>query len=136
MASTEELLQKISLALSYIVQNQDGFSDGQVLQVAEIYPAWHTGVDYRAGQVVRHDGRMYRCVQAHLSQADWAPDAVASLWNGIVMTDGVEEWEKPTGAHDAYNVGDRVMHGGSEWVSLINGNTAVPGTDDRYWCKS
>lgn len=126
MASTEQLLQKISLALSYIVQNQDKFSDGQALQVAELYPAWHTGVDYRVGQVVRHGGRLYRCVQAHLSQADWAPDAASSLWNGIGFTDGVEDWEQPTGEHDAYNVGDRVMHGGSEWVSLANGNVWEP----------
>lgn len=131
--SIEKQLQQLSLAISYVVQNMDGFSDFQALQVASIYPEWHVGVDYRAGQVVRCQGQLYRCVQGHLSQADWAPDVVASLWTVISYTDGVEDWKQPTGQHDAYNVGDHVMHEGEEYVSRINDNTTVPGTDNRYW---
>lgn len=134
--SIEKQLQQLSLAISYVVQNMDGFSDFQALQVASIYPDWHVGVDYRVGQVVRHGGGLYRCVQAHASQADWTPEATASLWNAITLDGGVEVWEQPAGAHDAYNVGDRVMHEGAEWVSRINGNTTVPGSDDRYWEKA
>lgn len=127
MINTEELLQKISLALSYIVQNMDDFSDDQALQIAELYPAWHVDVNYRVGQIVRHEGSLYRCVTEHTSQADWNPDASASLWSAISFAEnGVENWIQPTGAHDAYNVGDHVMHNGIEWVSLINGNTYEP----------
>lgn len=130
--SIEKQLHQLSLAMSYVVQNMDGFSDYQALQVASIYPEWHTAVDYRIGQVMRYQGQLYRCVQDHLSQADWTPDT-ASLWNAITLTEGVEVWKQPTGAHDAYNVGDHVMHEGVEYVSRINGNTTIPGTDDRYW---
>lgn len=127
MATTEELLQKISLALSYIVQNMDDFSDDQALQIAELYPAWHVDVNYRVGQIVRHEGSLYRCAQAHASQSEWTPDASASLWSAISFAEnGVENWVQPTGAHDAYNVGDHVMHNDVEWVSLINGNTWEP----------
>lgn len=125
--SIEKQLQQLSLAISYVVQNMDGFSDFQALQVASIYPAWHTGVDYRIGQVVRHEGKLYRCVQAHLSQADWTPDATASLWNTISFTNGVEDWKRPAGDHDDYNIGDHVMHNDVEWVSLVNGNVWEPG---------
>lgn len=131
--SIEKQLQQLSLAMSYVVQNMDGFSDFQALQVASIYPEWHIDVDYRAGQVARFQSGLYRCNQAHLSQADWTPDVAASLWSRIIFTEGVEVWKQPTGAHDAYNVGDRVMHEGAEYVSRINGNTTVPGTDERYW---
>lgn len=124
--SIEKQLQQLSLAMSYVVQNMDGFSDFQALQVASIYPEWHVGVDYRAGQIVRCEGSLYRCVQDHASQADWTPDASASLWSGISFTEGVEDWVQPTGAHDAYNVGDHVMHGGAEWTSLVNGNVWEP----------
>lgn len=124
--NNETLLQKVSLALSYVVQNQDGFSDDQALQVAELYPEWHTGVNYRAGQIVRYGGELYRCISDHASQADWTPTAVPSLWDGISFTGDVENWEQPTGAHDAYNVGDHVMHNGAEWVSLVNGNVWEP----------
>lgn len=133
--SIEKQLQQLSLAISYVVQNMDGFSDYQALQVSSIYPEWHVGVDYRIGQVVRHQGQLYRCVQAHLSQAEWTPET-ASLWNAITLIDGVEDWEQPTGAHDAYNVGDHVMHGGIEWVSLVNGNVWEPTeANATLWAK-
>lgn len=129
----EQLFQKVSLALSYVVQNMDGFSDFQALQVKEIYPAWHTGVDYRAGQIARHGGKLYRCVQNHASQSDWAPDAAASLWSEVSFTEGVEDWQQPTGAHDAYNVGDRVMFEGAVYVSLVNGNIWSPADYPQGW---
>ena len=124
--SNEKVLQQVSLAISYIVQNMDGFSDDQALQVAELYPAWHIGVDYRAGQIVKHGGQLYRCVSDHASQADWSPDAAASLWSAVSFTGDVENWTQPTGAHDAYNIGDHVIHGGAEWVSIVNGNVWEP----------
>lgn len=124
--NTTQLLEKVSLALSFIVQNQDQFSDEQALSVAELYPEWHVGVDYRAGQIVRRDTALYRVVQDHLSQADWTPEASASLFAAVSFTGEVENWAQPTGAHDAYNVGDHVMHGGVEWVSLVNGNVWEP----------
>lgn len=134
MANTEQLLQKISLALSYIVQNMDSFSDYQALQIAELYAAWHTGVDYKVGQIARYDGKLYRCVQAHASQEGWEPDVTASLWSGISFDEnGVENWTQPTGAHDAYNIGDHVMHNDVEWVSLVNGNIWEPVEGSTLW---
>lgn len=127
--NTTQLLEKVSLALSFVVQNQDQFSDEQALSVAELYPEWHVGVDYRAGQIVRRDGQLYRVAQAHASQADWTPEASASLFSAVSFTGTVENWVQPTGAHDAYNVGDHVMHGGVEYVSLVNGNVWEPGTE-------
>lgn len=129
----EKQLQQLSLAVSYVVQNMDGFSDFQALQVAAIYPDWHTGVDYRTGQIARYEGSIYRCVQNHTSQSDWTPDMVASLWNKVTFTEVIENWEQPTGAHDAYNVGDHVMHNGIEWVSLINGNVWEPSESSTVW---
>ena len=38
-----------------------------------------------------------------------------------------EEYVPPTGAHDAYPLGWKVMHDGKTWVSLVDGNVWVPG---------
>lgn len=32
------------------------------------------------GDLVSYSGVVYRCLQAHTSQAGWTPSAVASLW--------------------------------------------------------
>lgn len=132
---TIEMLEKMSLAISFIMQNQDQFSDEQALSLKELYPEWHVGVDYRVGQIVRRDGQLYRVVQDHLSQADWTPEASASLFNTVSFTGEVENWEQPTGAHDAYNAGDHVMHNGVEWVSLVNGNVWEP-TEGTLWAQA
>jgi hypothetical protein len=45
----------------------------------------------------------------------------------------VLEWQPPTGAHDAPNIGDHRWYDSQVWRSLINGNTTVPGSDPRWW---
>ena len=125
----EKTLQQLSLAVSYIVQNMDGFSDDQAMQVADLYPAWHIGVSYRVGQIVKRSGQLYRCVQANDSQEGWEPEAAAALWSAVSFSGDVENWKRPTGGHDCYNIGDHVMHNGSEWVSLVNGNNWEPSAD-------
>ncbi len=44
--------------------------------------------------------------------------------SGIVEGD---EWQQPTGPHNAYPEGWRVSHGGEQWVSEIPFNITRPG---------
>jgi len=37
------------------------------------------------------------------------------------------EWIQPTGAHDAYNIGDKVSHNSKHWINTINANVYEPG---------
>ena len=41
------------------------------------------------------------------------------------------QWVQPTGAHDAYALGDRVTHQGKVWESLVDGNVWQPPTSWR-----
>ena len=80
------------------------------------------------------DPQLYRVAQGHTSQADWLPDALPALYTPIGLTPaGYPKWAQPTGAHDAYNTGDIVDYNGTLYKSNINGNTTVPGTDERWW---
>ncbi|RKI71748.1 glycosyl hydrolase [Corallococcus sp. AB049A] len=47
---------------------------------APLEAAWAVGVAYSVGTRVTYEGRVYECRQAHTSQADWTPTAVAALW--------------------------------------------------------
>ena len=100
-------------------------TDEQAEQVPQAYPEWAAGTEYEAGQRVR-DGLLYRCVQAHTSQDGWEPHATPSLWVRT-STDEWPEWVQPTGAHDAYGMGDKVSHNGSHWVSTMDANVFEPG---------
>ena len=89
------------------------------------------GMAYAVGDIVAYGGALYRCVQAHTSQAGWTPDASRALWTPLGLTEddpgAVPEWVQPTGAHDAYPQGAHVMHGDVEWVSDMDGNVWEPG---------
>ena len=100
--------------------------DETALTGVELFPAWEADTAYAAGDRVRHDGVLYKCVQAHTSQADWMPDATPALWV-IVSVEEWPEWIQPTGAHDAYASGSKVSHNGKHWVSTLDANTYEPG---------
>lgn len=55
----------------------------QAADAAMLFPAWHAGRSYTAGDRVRYNGVLYRVVQAHVSQADWLPDTVPALYQKI-----------------------------------------------------
>ena len=57
--------------------------DNTALRMLEFYPAWASDTDYTAGYKVRRGGRLWRCIQAHTSQAGWEPENAASLWTEI-----------------------------------------------------
>ena len=96
---------------------------------ADVFAMWEVDIAYVVGNIRRYsDGKLYRCLQAHTSQADWEPDAAASLW--VNVSDPAEEWpewSQPVGAHDAYAMGDKVSHGGKHWTSTADANVWAPG---------
>jgi Carbohydrate binding domain. len=106
-----------------------GLSDPDALEGAELFPAWSgNGTAYAEGERVRYGGILYRCLQAHVSQADWSPDAAPSLWARVMIPDPevIPEWEQPDSTNP-YSKGDKVRHNGRVWVSDLDGNVWEPG---------
>ena len=101
-------------------------SDETALTGVELFPMWAIGMAYAAGDRVQHDGTLYKCVQAHTSQADWTPDATQALWV-VVSIEEFPEWVQPTGAHDAYNIGDKVSYNGQRYICTTDANVYAPG---------
>ena len=115
-------------------------TDEQALEIATVYPVWEAGKAYAAETLLTYgtngvgDPQLYRVAQMHTSQTDWTPDITPALYTPIGLTDeGYPQWSQPTGAHDAYDTGDVVDYNGVLYESLIDGNTTVPGSDERWW---
>ena len=100
-------------------------TDEQALDTIVMFPMWAIGRAYAAGDRVQHDGTLYKCIQAHISQSDWMPSATPALWK-TVSVDEYPEWVQPTGAHDAYNIGDKVTYNGQHYVCTSDGNVYAP----------
>lgn len=81
--------------------------DAQALAVIELFPLWKSDTSYAVGDRRRHGDKLYRCVQAHTSQAGWEPDATPALW-ALTSVDEWPQWVQPTGAQDAYMKGNKV----------------------------
>lgn len=95
---------------------------------SDLFAEWAYPIAYTAGQIRRYNGTLYKCVQAHTSQADWTPPAAPSLWS--LTADPAEEWPEwiqPIGAHDAYPLGAKVRHNEKHWTSTIANNVWEPG---------
>lgn len=104
--------------------------DGDALEAVELFPAWQTGISYAVGVRIRYGGKLYRCEQAHTSQADWTPDKTPALWTEVAKPGEIPVWKQPTGAQDAYMTGDKVWYPEKDttvWVSTMDNNVWQPG---------
>ena len=115
-----------------VAADADAMTADELAACAPLFDAWDGGsVAYSVDDIVAYDGALYRCAQAHTSQAGWTPDISRALWTpmGISADDpeAVPDWVQPTGSHDAYPKDSHVMHNGVEWVSDMDGNVWEPG---------
>jgi hypothetical protein len=103
---------------------------------------FEVGVAVEVGDLITDDGEYYEVIQAHTTQADWRPANVPALFRHIAkIPEGQDypNWVQPTGAHDAYKLGDIVMYDSEHaqvWISKIDANVTVPDGDwpfNRYW---
>ena len=135
MAFTEEEEQALRGIIAIYRSQAPSLSADVALTAAALYPEW-TGdaAEYAEGERVRHDGVLYACLQAHTSQADWAPGVAPSLWSEVLAAGGADtpegeipEWVQP-GPENGYELGARVRHNGKIWESTYDGkNVWEPG---------
>ena len=121
----EQVLQAVKKMLASSTEN---LSDEEALQVAALYPTWSSkiGEQVNVGERLWYDEKLYKVIQPHTIQEDWTPDAAVSLFTEVTIEEW-PEWVQPTGAHNAYNTGDKVSHNETHWVSTMDGNVYEPG---------
>lgn len=117
---------KMEKLIRALISLRDAATDESALESVDIYPAWKADTEYTVGYRVAFGGNLYKCVQAHTSQADWTPGEVPALWT-MVSIEERPEWIQPTGVQDAYNAGDKVSHNEKHWISTTDGNVWEPG---------
>ena len=126
MNKTEIMAQAIKLR-KFIETNALDLTDDEAYEMPLAFPAWETDTEYKIGDRVQYNAKLYKCVQAHTSQSDWTPDATPALWTEVAKPGEIPEWKQPTGAQDAYNKGDKVRHNDLVWESDVNANVWEPG---------
>ena len=100
--------------------------DNTALTGIELYPVWAVGIAVAKDSRYQYNGKLYKCVQAHTTQADWTPDITPALWV-VVSLEEWPEWVQPTGSHDAYAKDAKVTHNEKKWISDVDANVWEPG---------
>ena len=100
--------------------------DETALTGKELYPVWAENISVSVNDRYQYNNKLYKCVQAHTTQADWTPDKTPALWVEVSL-DEFSEWRQPAGAHDAYAKGDKVKHNDKKWESTVDANVWEPG---------
>lgn len=126
----EVMTQLRTLMKPYI----DEVDDEVAVTVPALFDPWAPDIDVVKDERRYFGGKVYKCIQPHRTQADWTPDVTQALWK-VVSLDEWPEWVQPTGAHDAYNTGDKVTYNGKHYVSLIDGNIWSPDAYPAGWSE-
>lgn len=103
--------------------------DVDALEAVDLFPNWDgDSHEYKVDDRVKFEGTLYRCLQAHTSQAGWTPVAAPSIWAKVLIPDPdvVPDWEQPDSTNP-YMKGDKVKFNDKVWVSTIDNNVWQPG---------
>lgn len=101
--------------------------DKTALEAVELFPKWKADIEYTSGMRVQYNGVLYSVLQNHTSQETWTPDVASSMFAKVLIPDEnvIPEWEQPDSTN-AYMMGDKVMHNGSIYISLVDNNVWEP----------
>jgi len=95
---------------------------------------WVANEKVLVGTLRVYGGKTYKCLQAHVTQADWLPDKTPAMWSEVIVGPPTPQpWTQPAGAHDAYKIGDRCTFGGHLWESKITANVWSPTAYPAGW---
>ena len=113
--------------ISALVSLREIATDEMALEVPALYPKWRDNKEYKADERVVHGDVLYKVLQDHASQAGWEPGAAPSLFATVLTSDDGTplEWVQPDSTNP-YMTGDKVLHNGFVWESLVDNNVWEP----------
>lgn len=111
----------------------DELSEEELLGMINLYDNYQVGKLYRVDDIFKYEGKLYKVIQEHTSQEDWIPSELPALYLNMMPENVIPEWVQPTGVHDAYSIGDKVIFEGEVYESIIDGNTWSPTDYPQGW---
>ena len=125
------------VAAGKFMQADGHIVDGDEQTVAEwagaTVKAWSDPTNWHLDPVMKDDQRTFegKLWKSLMDYNVWEPPIG---WREVVDV-GYPEWAQPTGAHDAYNLGDRVEFNGKNYESVIAANVWSPSVYPAGWVE-
>lgn len=67
-------LERLRQLRNAAMLNAESLTDEQAANVPTMFDEWAVGVEYKVDDRRSYGEKLYKCRQAHTSQADWTPD--------------------------------------------------------------
>ena len=133
MTTEEKQQEDVATAISYL-------PDEQALTVKGLYQEYDPdGKSYKTGDRAVQENILYRCLQDHVSQPDWAPGLAPSLWVALESGEHAGTLEDPIPVPDTvatagmeYEYGKYYSEGGQTYICKRGG---VPDPESMYGQK-
>ena len=105
--------------------------DAEALSLQVLYKQWdkQLGKTLQAGEYINHNDVLYKVLQQHVVQDNWAPDVSPSLFAKVLIDptgETILDWEQPDSTNP-YMKGDKVKHNGVTYESEVDNNVWEPG---------
>ena len=116
-------------AIAFVCLAQsEALDDTTIIEHPEVFPEWDENWTGKRGTIVLRNGILYRSIHDVGPGQNTDPAETPSMWTRIGSPEEpYHEWRQPIGAHDAYALGDIVIHNGKYYVSIVDNNIWEPG---------
>lgn len=108
----------------------------QILQFEVLVDDWTKG-EYKIGDIRKHNGQVWKCVQAHnnANNPDIEPSKSPAHWVFYKSKDVkyAKHYIQPQGAHDAYMKDEYMIFEGKTYKSIIDNNVWNPRDYSQGW---
>ena len=105
----------------------DELSEDELLDMIDLYESYKVGKSYKTDDIFKYEGKLYKVIQEHTSLENWVPSELPALYLNMMPENVIPEWRQPTGSHDSYSIGDKVVFEDEVYISTVDGNVWVPG---------
>lgn len=109
-------------------------SDEDALEVAALFPTWASkiGAEVAVDERLWYNGKLYKVVQAHTTQADWTPDNTPALYVEVSVVEWPEIPENiPSTA--PWMKGDKGTWKGQHYICQLDNCTWNPDQYPAAW---
>ena len=126
--SEQEQREIASIVFVKLAENGE-LDEAVITDHPKLFIEWSVNWTGKAGTIVSDDGCLYRSIHdITTTSQNTKPSETPSMWTRIGNPeDEYPVWYQPTGAHDAYSLGDKVSHNDKHWISTANNNVWEPG---------
>lgn len=110
-------------------------TDAQALEVIDLYDEWAVNKQVYAGNRIQFEGKLYKVLQDHTTQADWTPDVTPALY--VEVGYGYREIKDGMLSTEAFAKGEIGWYKTKDnlYQSLFDGNVYTPVSYPDGWQK-